>query len=100
MTEATEIQRSEKEEHTTDSAEASELSGVEKFVAEWKDELGDQVSVSASTVQDRLLDFWGQLPEGEIRSEIERWLTETLGRSLYTVEDIDDRLDTVVKTGN
>ena len=43
------------------------------------------MSVPASVVQDGLLDLWGHLPEGETRTEVERWLTETLERSLYSV---------------
>lgn len=59
----------------------------------WLAELADQVSVSASDVQDHLLDLWGVLDEGPTRVEVERWLTETLGRNLYSVSDINDRLD-------
>ena len=59
----------------------------------WLAELADQVSVSASDVQDHLLDLWGVLDEGPTRIEVERWLTETLGRNLYSVSDINDRLD-------
>ena len=50
------------------------------------------MSVPASVVQDALLDLWGHLPEGEIRTEVERWLTETLERNLYSVGDVDARL--------
>jgi hypothetical protein len=71
---------------------------VEPLVAVWRAELSGQVSVSASGVQDRLLELWGQLPEGEGRSQVERWLTETLERHLYEVADIERRLDTLVET--
>ena len=69
------------------------LDRIEPFVATWRAELAGQVSVSASGVQDRLLDLWGRLPEGDPRSQIERWLTETLERHLYEVSDIEGRLD-------
>jgi hypothetical protein len=46
-------------------------------------------------VQDTLLDLWGVLPEGESRTEVERWLTETLERNLYSVSDVDARLTSV-----
>ena len=77
---------------------AQEIDGhsVEAFVASWRGELGEQGSVSASDVQDRLLDLWGSLPEGETRSLVERWLTETLERHLYQVEDVRRRLETVL----
>jgi hypothetical protein len=69
---------------------------TESLVAEFRRQLDGQVSVSASVVQDHLLDLWGLLPEGEIRTEVERWLTETLERSLYQVSDVDARLASVV----
>ena len=62
----------------------------------WLRELADQVSVPASTVQDRLLDLWGALGEGPERVEVERWLTETLRRNLYSVSDINDRLESLL----
>jgi hypothetical protein len=52
--------------------------------------------VPASVVQDGLLDLWGHLPEGESRAEVERWLTETLERNLYSVGDVDARLSSVL----
>lgn len=73
---------------------AAETSPSPVDVAEaWLAELSDQVSVPASDVQDHLLDLWGVLDEGPTRVEVERWLTETLGRNLYSVSDINDRLD-------
>jgi hypothetical protein len=71
---------------------------VEAFVAAWRSELGDQGSISASDVQDRLLDLWGNLSEGATRSQVERWLTETLERHLYAVDDVQRRLETVLSS--
>lgn len=62
----------------------------------WLAQLVDQMAVPASDVQDHLLDLWGVLEEGPARSEIERWLTETLVRNLYSVSDINERLETVL----
>ena len=87
MTEATEAPA------TQDNAQAER---IEAAVAAFRRQLEGQISVSASVVQDGLLDIWGQLPEGDSRSVVERWLTETLGRSLYNVTDVDSRLDTVL----
>lgn len=73
--------------------EELETSAVE--VAEtWLAQLSDQISVPASDVQDHLLDLWGVLDEGPAREEVERWLTETLRRNLYSVSDINERLET------
>jgi len=66
---------------------------VEVAVASWVAQLRDQVSVSASGVQDRLFDVWGLLPEGDARRVVGEWLTETLDRSLYVTDDIIDRLE-------
>jgi hypothetical protein len=76
-----------------------ELEGVPSpdDVAEaWLAELTDQMSVPASAVQDHLLDLWGALDEGPVRGEVERWLTETLRRNLYSVSDINERLETLL----
>jgi hypothetical protein len=69
---------------------------IDPFVATWRAELSGQVSVSASGVQDRLLELWGQLPEGRSRTVVEQWLTETLERHLYVVADLERRLDDLV----
>ena len=69
---------------------------TEVAVAAFRRQLEGQVSVPASVVQDGLLDLWGLLPEGDQRSVVERWLTETLERNLYSVTDVDSRLDTVL----
>jgi len=105
MTEATEhdgdVKSVEIGDVVTDSTD-SEAEGAESVpsaveVAEaWLAELVDQMAVSASDVQDHLLDLWGVLEEGPARSEIERWLTETLVRNLYSVSDINERLETVL----
>jgi hypothetical protein len=65
-------------------------------VAAFRRQLEGHVSVPASVVQDGLLDLWGVLPEGGGRTVVERWLTETLERSLYSVSDVDSRLDAVL----
>ncbi len=73
-------------------AAPSQVDPTEAALASFRRQLEGQVSVPASVVQDALLDLWGHLPEGEIRTEVERWLTETLERSLYSVGDVDARL--------
>jgi hypothetical protein len=81
----------------TDAPEApASLDQTEIAVAAFRRQLEGQISVSASVVQDGLLDLWGLLPEGDIRSEVERWLTETLERNLYAVADVDARLASVL----
>jgi hypothetical protein len=91
---ALDIDAAETDAPVSDRA-ASEAS-IDGLVAAWRAQLDKQSSVPASEVQDRLLDLWGKLPEGDLRGEIERWLTETLERNLYQAADIDARLSTVL----
>jgi hypothetical protein len=89
---------SETDRTDTDAVDTdvSDTDAVEAFVAQWRQELASQSSISASHVQDRLLDLWGSLPESATRSEVERWLTETVARHLYAVNDINTRLESVL----
>lgn len=81
----------------TDAPEApATIERTETLVAAFRRQLEGQQSISATVVQDHLLDLWGLLPEGDIRSEIERWLTETLERNLYQASDVDARLTSVL----
>ena len=81
----------------TDAPEApAQLDQTEAAVAAFRRQLEGQISVSASVVQDVLLDLWGLLPDGDSRAQVERWLTETLERNLYQVADIDARLASVL----
>ena len=86
MTEAIEVSATSQE-----NPDVSER--IEAAVAAFRRQLEGQVSVPASVVQDGLLDIWGLLPEGDSRTVVERWLTETLERNLYSVTDVDSRLD-------
>lgn len=79
----------------TDAQETSP-SSIDAIVAAWRGELDGRTSVPASDVQDHLLELWGRLPEGDLRGEIEQWLTETLARQLYAADDVDARLEQVL----
>ncbi len=69
---------------------------MDAAVAAFRRQLEGQVSLPASAVQDCLLDLWGSLPEGDSRTEVERWLTETLERTLYSATDVASRLASVL----
>jgi hypothetical protein len=71
------------------------VDNLEAFVTAWRAELTGQTSVSATEVQDRLLDLWGELPDGDRRSEVESWLTETLSRHRYVLAALETRLATL-----
>jgi len=76
--------------------EAEGVPSPDEVAEAWLAELADQIAVPASAVQDHLLDLWGALDEGPVRAEVERWLTETLRRNLYSVSDINERLETLL----
>ncbi len=76
--------------------ELDQTDRTEAAVASFRRQLEGQVSVPASVVQDGLLDLWGVLPDGATRAQVERWLTETLERNLYSVTDLDARLASVL----
>jgi len=93
MTEAS----AELEDITAAGAMACATAPSADEVAEaWLAQLTDQIAVPASDVQDHLLDLWGALEQGPAREEVERWLTETLRRNLYSVTDINERLETLL----
>jgi hypothetical protein len=103
MTEATEDARDalseeldgERDDVHQGASEGTVTSAVDVAEA-WLGQLSDRISVPASDVQDHLLDLWGALDEGPARAEVERWLTETLRRNLYSVSDINERLETLL----
>jgi hypothetical protein len=65
---------------------------IDAAVEAWIAELSDGLSLSAMVVQDRLLDMWGLVDDGDMRRTLERWMTETLDRHLYTSDDLISRL--------
>jgi len=79
----------------TDDAH-TDAAHTDAAVAAFRRQLEGQVSLPASAVQDCLLDLWGSLPEGDSRTEVERWLTETLERTLYSATDVASRLASVL----
>jgi hypothetical protein len=83
-------------EQAEEPAQGEEQMSAAEVAELWLEELADQVSVPASQVQDRLLDLWGYLEDGPARVEVERWLTETLRRNLYSVSDISDRMESLL----
>ena len=95
MTEASDVRDVSMDEAARQVAGETGPSAVE--VAEsWLAGLADRIAVPASDVQDHLLDIWGALDEGPAKAEVERWLTETLKRNLYSVSDINERLESLL----
>jgi hypothetical protein len=93
MTEASDVKDVSLPDAAQQDAEAEAARSAVEVAETWLAELADRIAVPASDVQDHLLDLWGLLDEGPARAEVERWLTETLKRNLYSVSDINDRLE-------
>ena len=93
MTDATEATATIEQDATAGDTGFPE--DADAAIAAFRGQLEGQVSVPATVVQDCLLDLWAKLPEGDPRTEVERWLTETLERNLYVVSDVDARLESV-----
>ena len=64
------------------------------LIQEWRDEADDTV-MSASRVQDRLFDLYGEVREGPAASVVEHWLLLTRQRQMFTRAELDEFLDEV-----
>jgi hypothetical protein len=59
----------------------------------WRRHLTDQTVVSASEVQDRLFDLYGDLEELPQLERLKPWLSLTVQREMFTAEELDGFLD-------
>jgi hypothetical protein len=84
---------------TADSITPDTTDRIQSFVTAWRADLSGQTSVSATEVQDRLLDLWAEVPDGDRKGRVESWLTETLSRHLYSVGDLESRLSDLAAAG-
>lgn len=65
------------------------------LIEDWRSEASAQVVFSASRVQDRLFELWGEVRDLSPAKDVETWLTLTLSRELFSGEEIVDFLDEV-----
>lgn len=63
------------------------------LIGDWRNEASEQVVFSASRVQDRLFELWGEVRDLPMAKDVETWLTLTLTRELFSGEEIVDFLD-------
>jgi hypothetical protein len=63
------------------------------LIEDWRSEASEQVVFSASRVQDRLFELWGEVRDLPMAKDVETWLTLTLSRELFSGEEIVDFLD-------
>ncbi len=62
-------------------------------IEDWRTEAGDTTVMSASTVQDRLFDLWGELRDLPPVSQVEQWLSLTVERELFSGKELVDFLN-------
>ena len=65
------------------------------LIQEWREQAGETPVVSASRVQDRLFDLYGEVREGPAAEVVERWLLLTRERQMFTAGELDAFLDEV-----
>ncbi len=64
-----------------------------KQIEDWRTKAAESTVVSASAVQDRLFDLWGELQDLPQQSLVEQWLTLTVERELFTGKELVEFLD-------
>ncbi len=71
------------------------MPSTEQLIADWREKAAEETFVSASRVQDRLFDLYGEvqdLPAGRV---VEAWLTLTIQRDLFSSQELLGMLDEI-----
>lgn len=72
------------------------MNRAQNLIEDWRSEASDQVVFSASRVQERLFELWGEVRDLPPAKDVETWLTLTLSRELFSGEEIVEFLDEVL----
>src|SRR5438270_302486 len=74
-----------------------------QMIDQWRNEAAEATVMSASAVQDRLFELWGELRDLPQVAVVEQWLTLTIDRELFSgtelvefLDELDLSLDSVV----
>jgi len=62
-------------------------------IEEWRNQAGDTTVMSASAVQDRLFDLWGEVRDMPLVTQVEQWLSLTVERELFSGKELVEFLD-------
>jgi hypothetical protein len=62
-------------------------------IEDWRTQAVDTTVMSASTVQDRLFDLWGELRDLPSVTQVEQWLSLTVERELFSGKELVEFLD-------
>jgi hypothetical protein len=66
---------------------------AKRQIEEWRTEASGTTVVSASAVQDRLFDLWGELRDLPSVAQVEQWLSLTVERQLFSGEELVEFLN-------
>jgi hypothetical protein len=62
-------------------------------IEDWRNQAGDTTVMSASAVQDRLFDLWGELRDLPLVTQVEQWLSLTVERELFSGKELVEFLN-------
>lgn len=66
---------------------------TERIIQDWRDTAAEEAYFSASRVQARLFDLYGEVSHEEAKKVLEMWLTLTIQRDLFSSVEIVELLD-------
>ena len=73
----------------------SEMTRAENLINEWRAQADEEAYFSASRVQDRLFDLYGEVREMPAGRVVETWLTLTIQRDLFSGNELVELLDEI-----
>lgn len=69
------------------------MDSIRRHIEAWRTETAEQSLFSATVVQDRLFDLYGELREHDAVQQVQQWLTLTIERDLFAADEISSFLD-------
>ncbi len=75
--------------------EELEMTRAEHLIDEWRAQAGEEAYFSASRVQDRLFDLYGEVRDMPAGRLVETWLTLTIQRDLFAGRELVELLDEI-----
>ena len=69
------------------------MSSARQQIEEFRTRAANETVISASAVQDRLFDLWGEVRDTPSATLVETWLSLTLERELFAGKELVEFLD-------
>lgn len=66
---------------------------TERIIQHWRDTAAEEAYFSASRVQARLFDLYGEVADEGAKKVLEMWLTLTIQRDLFSSAEVVEMLD-------